>query len=43
MRARFLLDIKIEISRNALDEDISVAGRLFKENVIRDERVVYER
>ena len=31
------------ISRNALDEDLSVAGRLFKENVIKDERVVYER
>jgi hypothetical protein len=32
-QSRFLLDIKIEISRNALDEDVSVAGRLFKKKL----------
>ena len=31
------------ISRKALDEDKSASGLLFKENVNRDERVVYER
>ena len=31
------------ISRKALDENNSASGLLFKENVIRDERVVYER
>ena len=31
------------ISRKSLDENKSASGLLFKENVIRDERVVYER